>query len=126
MGRESSLGPTLARSHFLNYGYPTLPNASLQPVLENSGPWVLLEAKKLAGSLRETWRRVNGMPENLSSEARGSEGGHEGWSFLTEQKEGWQGYRVQIQTWSRSWSWIHPALPPPSPTPLLIPGFALG
>lgn len=98
MGRESSLVPTLDRSHFPNYAHPTLPSDSLQPVLENRGPWVLLGAKKLDGSLGETWRRDSEKPGNLSPEARGSQRGHGGWSFLTEQKEGWQRCRVQIQT----------------------------
>lgn len=69
----------------------------------------MLEAKKLAGSLGETWKRNNEKPGNFSPEARGSEGGHGGRSFLTEQKEGPQGCRVQIQTWGPIWSWIHPA-----------------
>lgn len=79
MGREGSLVPTLDRSHFPNYAHPTLPSASLQPVLGSRGPWVLLRAKKLAGSLGETRRRDSEKPGNLSPEARGSEGGHGGW-----------------------------------------------
>lgn len=77
IGREGSPVPTLDRSHYLNSAHPTLPNASLQLVPESRGPWVLLEAKKLAGSLGETWRRDIGKPENLSPEpGRVMEDGH--------------------------------------------------
>lgn len=54
MGREGNVVPTLARSHFPNSAHPTLSDVTLQPALENSGPWVFLEAKELAGGLGET------------------------------------------------------------------------